>query len=229
MILLAAAAAVATSAAPQAACPTRADAQAHVCRALAAGNAGNSAQAAQEFEQAAELTKAGDPAQARAWAAAGNSWIAAGEAGRAALDLDRALTGVLPPLQRGEVLLDRARAAEEEGDLKTARIEVTQASQSISKDPFLWYFSAALAIRENDLAAAKTSIDRALELDPGDPAMLFEAGHIAELGGDDAGARDYWTRAAAGDGNGDVGRAARQALATIGPALTVETSGPAKP
>lgn len=210
------------------ACPDRAVQQAYVCKALVARNAGEEADAAKNFEQAAEITKAGDPANARAWAAAGNMWIAAGDAAKAALDLDRALAGSgLSSLQRGEVLLDRGRAAEEQGDLKTARAKVTEASQTISKDPFLWYFSAALAIREGDLTTAKSSIDQALELDPNDPVMLFEAGHVAELRDDDSGARDYWTRAAAGDPNGDIGRAARQALTTIGPALTVKTGGSA--
>ena len=211
-------------------CPEVLTDKAFACRALEASKAGRNAEAAQDFEQAAGLTKPNDPATARAWAAAGNMWIAAGDPAKAGLDLDRALSGAgLPTLQRGEVLLDRARAAEDQGDLKTARAKVTEASQSISGDPFLWYFSAALAIREGDLPNAKTSIGKALELDPNDPAMLFEAGHIAELGDDDVGARDYWTRAAAGDPNGEVGKAARQALDAIGPALTVKTDGPARP
>jgi tetratricopeptide (TPR) repeat protein len=219
-------AAAVAAAAPQASgCPGVVTEKTFVCRALEASKSGRSGEAAQDFEQAAGLTKADDPATARAWAAAGNMWIAAGDPAKAALDLDRALSAAtLPPLQRGEVLLDRARAAEEQGDLKTARAKVTEASQTISSDPFLWYFSAALAIRENDLPTARSSIERALQLDPNDPAMLFEAGHIAELGDDDAGARDYWTRAVAGDPNGDIGKAARQALDAIGPALTVKTA-----
>lgn len=228
MIFLIAAAAASASM-QSSACPNVLTEKAFVCRALEASKAGNTAEAAQDFEQAAGLTKANDPATARAWAAAGNMWIEAGDPAKAALDLDRALSGSgLAPLQQGEVLLDRARAAEGEGDLKTARAKVTQASQTISKDPFLWYFSAALGVRENDLPTAKDSIEKALELDPNDPAMLFEAGQIAELGGDDAGARDYWTRAATGDANGEIGKAARRALDTVGPALTVKTDGPAK-
>ena len=228
IFLFAAAVAAATPQSP--ACPGALTDKTFVCRALKASSEGKSAEAAQDFEQAAGLTKPDDPATARAWAAAGNMWIAAGEPAKAALDLDRASSGAgLPPLQRGEVLLDRARAAEEQGDLKTARARLTEASQTISNDPFLWYFSAALAIRENDLPTARSSIERALAIDPNDPAMLFEAGHIAEVGDDDAGARDYWTRAAAGDPNGEIGKAARQALDAIGPALTVKTDGPAKP
>ena len=65
-----------------------------------------------------------DPKTARIYAAAGNLWIAANQAGKAALDLDKALA--LPGLeaeQHGEALLDRARAAEAQSDLKTARGE----------------------------------------------------------------------------------------------------------
>jgi tetratricopeptide (TPR) repeat protein len=217
-------AAAAAAAAPQSSgCPEVLTEKTFVCRALAASSAGDSAHAAQDFEQAAGLTNPGDPATARAWAAAGNMWIVAGDPAKATLDLDRALSGAaLPPLQRGEVLLDRARAAEEQGDLKTARAKVTEASQFVAKDPFLWYFSAALAVREGELATAKSSIDQALQLDPNDPVMLFEAGHVAQLSDDDSGARDYWTRAAAGDPDGDIGKAARQALDAIGPALTVK-------
>ena len=84
-----------------------------------------------------------------------NMWIAAGQPGKAALALDKALAGSgLLADQRGEALLDRARAAEAQGDLKTARAKVTAAATTISEDAFLWYFSAALAIREEDPATA---------------------------------------------------------------------------
>ena len=77
-----------------------------------------------------------------------------GQPGKAAFDLDRALA--LPGLeaeQRGEALLDRARAAEAQGDLKTARARLNEArAQRSPTIPFYWYFSAALAIRENDAA-----------------------------------------------------------------------------
>jgi tetratricopeptide (TPR) repeat protein len=151
------------------------------------------------------------------WAAAGNLWIAADEPGKAAFALDQALA--MPTLeaeQRGEALLDRARAAEAQGDLKTARAKVNQAVASIPDDPFYWYFSAALAIRENDPATAKAAIGRALTLAPSDPTILFEAGHVADLTGDEAQARSYWTRAAASDPTGQAGKAAAKALEMLG-------------
>lgn len=219
-----------TAAPPAPSCPAGASADAAVCRALAANKAGNPTEAAQQFEAAAAATAANDPAASRALAAAGNLWIAAGQPGKAALDLDWALAGTgLRAEQRGEAQLDRARAAEAQNDLKTARARVGQAAVTISDDPFLWYFSAALAIRENDIATAKLSIGRALTLAPNDPTILFEAGHVAHLGGEETAARNYWNRSLGADPGGDVGRAARDALALTDAPLTVRKAPAAAP
>ena len=218
MILLAALLAAATP--PQCAAATGVDQK--VCLALAAEKSGQFAEAAQQFEAGAGLIKPGDPAIDRMLAAAGNMWIAAGQPGKAALALDKALAGTgLLADQRGEALLDRARAAEAQGDLKTARARVNAAAEIIAADPFLWYFSAALAIRENDPATAKLAIGRALTLEPNDPTVLFEAGHVFQFAGDDAKAREYWTRSAAADPKGKSGDAARRALAMLDVPLTV--------
>ncbi|HMI40271.1 MAG TPA: hypothetical protein VK485_03445 [Sphingomicrobium sp.] len=193
-----------------------------ICRALAAQKAGRPADAAAEFEGAAASAGADDPRTSRLLAAAGNMWIAAGQPGKAAVALDRALAGKgLFAEQQGEALLDRARAAEAQGDLKTARVKLKLAAESIADDPFYWYFSAALAVREADVPTAKLAIARALTLAPADPTILFEAGHVASLGGEDAKAREYWIRAAAADPNGPSGKAAREALAMSPAPLTV--------
>jgi tetratricopeptide (TPR) repeat protein len=149
-------------------------------------------------------------------------WIAAGQAGKAATALDKALAGNgLKAEQHGLALLDRARAAEAQGDVKTARAKVSEAAATISGDPYLWYFSAALAVREEDIPAAKSSINRALAMVPDSAEVLFEAGHIAKAAGEDAQARDYWTKAAAADPKGAAGNAAREALAMTDAPLTV--------
>lgn len=193
-----------------------------VCQALAAQMTGKFAEAAGHFEQGAGMLQPGDPSIDKMLAAAGNMWIAADQPGKAAVALDKALAGTgLLADQRGDALLDRARAAEAQNDLKTARAKVSAAAQSISQDPFLWYFSAALAIRENDAATAKLAIGRALGLAPNDPAILFEAGHVFHFAGDEVKARDYWTRASAADPKGESGAAARRALAMLGAPLTV--------
>jgi len=216
--------AVAAATAPQAApCPNLATSEALVCRALASEKSGNNDAAAQAFEEAAKASAGNDPKTARMWAAAGNLWIAADQPGKAALDLDRALSMKgLEAEQRGEALLDRARAAEAQDDLKTARAKANEAAQTISQDPFYWYFSAALAIRENDSPTAQMAIDKALAMAPNDPTILFEAGHVADSIGDDDKARSYWMRAAGSDPNGPIGKAAAKAVEILGVTPTVK-------
>ena len=221
MIQLLVAAAVA-AASP--ACPDVVTPDALICRALAAQKAGENEAAAQSFDEAAKASPEKDPKTARLFAAAGNMWIAADQPGKAALSLDRALA--LPGLQaeqRGEALVDRARAAEAQNDLKTARAKLNEAAQTISEDPFYWYFSAALAIREGDKATATSSIGKALTLAPSDPTILFEAGHVADLNGDEAQARSYWTRAVSSDPNGPAGKAAAKAIEMLGVTPSVKT------
>ena len=217
--------ALASSPAPPAGhrCPELITAEALICRAIEAQAGGDAVAAAQSFEQAANVSSDKDPAAARMLAAAGNMWLVAGQPGKAALDLDKALA--MPGLeaeQHGEALLDRARAAEAQTDLKTARAKLSEAAASISGDPFYWYFSAALAVRENDAATAQAAINRALSMAPADASVLFEAGHVAHFTGDDVGARDYWQRAAERDPNGAIGKAARDAIAMLPVPLTVK-------
>jgi tetratricopeptide (TPR) repeat protein len=208
-------------------CPDLLTPEALVCRALDAQKAGNNQAAAQGFEEAAKASSEKEPKTARMYAAAGNLWIAANQPGKAAADLDKALA--LPGLeaqQRGEAFLDRARAAEAQNDLATARARLNDAAATISGDPFYWYFSASLAMRERDPITARSSIDKALNLAPSDPAILFEAGHVADFTGDDNSARSYWMRAAAGDPNGPVGKAAAKAVEMLGVTPTLKTDGP---
>lgn len=209
--------------APAAGCPELLTPNALVCRALEAQGRGDFAAAAQGFEEAAKAGADKDASVARAYAAAGNMWIAANQPGKAALDLDRALS--LPGLeaeQRGEALLDRARVAAEQNDLRTARAKLSEAAASIANDPFYWYVSASLAIRENDPATARAAIGKALVLAPNDPTILFEAGHVAQFAGDEAAARSHWQRAAALDRGGEIGRRAARALEMLGVTPTVK-------
>ncbi|HEX3424468.1 MAG TPA: hypothetical protein VHS33_13860 [Sphingomicrobium sp.] len=229
MILLFAAALAVASPAKAQGCSNLATPDAFICHALADEKSGDYAAGAQAFEDAGKASSQKDPKTARMYAAAGNLWIAADQPGKAALDLDKALD--LPGLegeQRGEALLDRARAAEAQDDLTTARSKVDEASQTISDDPFLWYFSAALAIREKDSMTALRAINKALTLAPSDPTILFEAGHVADMTGDEDMARSYWMRAAGSDPNGEVGKAAAKAVEMLGVTPTVKNSPPPK-
>lgn len=232
MILAAVLAALATAAqaapstqqvAAEVECGSRPGAEGALCLAVSYSRSGRFAEAAAEFEKAAQLAGPGPHAD-RALAAAGNMWIGAGQPGKAALALDRALAGAgLQAEQRGEALLDRARAAEAQNDLKTARAKLNEAAASVSSDPFYWYFSAALAIREGDKAMAEIAIGKALTMVPNDPTILFEAGHVAHFVGDDAKARDYWRRAIAADPKGPVGKSANEAIALLAaPPVTKE-------
>ena len=206
-----------TGQATSAPCYQAALSDAALCRAENAQRAGDPAAAATAFEEAAKAAAVHDPRVGRMWAAAGNMWIEANQPGKAAFALDQALASPgMSTQQRGETLLDRARAAEVQGDLKTARAKLTEAADSIADDPFYWYFSAALAIREGDAATAKSAIDKALALAPSDATVLFEAGHVADFTGDEDQARRYWTKAAAGDPNGEVGKAAAKAIELLG-------------
>lgn len=215
--------ATALAAAQPATCPDVVTAEAFVCRAIRASASQKPAEAAEAFEQAAQAVDPSDPELSRLYAAAGNMWIAAGQPGKAAFDLDKALAGSgLQGPQRGEALLDRARAAEAQSDLKTARAKADEAALTIAEDPFLWYFSAALAIREGNAETAKTSIGKALSLAPADPMILFEAGHVAQFTGDTVGARHYWTQVTELDPNGVAGSAAREALKLLPARLTVQ-------
>lgn len=229
MILLLATA-LAAAPAPSDHCASLGTPDAQVCHALEAQKNGDPEGAANAFEEAAKASSDKDPKTVRMWAAAGNLWIEANQPGKAAIDLDRALA--MPSLegdQRGEALLDRARAAESQDDLKTARARATEAAGIIPDDPFVWYFSAALAIREGDVATAQSSIARALKLAPNDPAVLFEAGHVAHFAGDDDKARNDWERSSNLDKGGPVGKAARGALAMLPATPTLVTQPPAKP
>ena len=164
------------------------------------------------------------PESGQLWATAGNLRLADGDAAAAGRDFDRALA--VPGLtnrDRGEALLDRARAAQAAGDIGAATLRAAEASRLIPADPFVWYFRTSLAVRAGDVPMAKIAIARALALAPDDPTLLFEQGHVAQLAGEDAVARAAWTRAATVDPTGKSGAAAREALALAGVPLTVQS------
>ena len=163
-----------------------------------------------------------DASAGRLWATAGNMRLATGDAAGAARDFDRALTTRgLSDRDRGEALLDRARAAQAAGDLATASARAADAARLIPQDPFVWYFRSVVAVTREDVPQAKIAIGRALALAPNDSTILFEAGHVAKLAGEDARARDYWAKSSAADPRGKSGDAARAALGLMPVPLTV--------
>lgn len=182
------------------------------CEGMVAAGGAHWADAAQAFTDAAGA--AGPGKAAALWAQAGNAWLAAGEPARAATALDSALIAGVgqPGFDRGELMLDRARAAVAAGDLPGARRVLDQALALVPTDPLAWLLSATLARRSADAPRAATDIAKAMQLAPDDAAVQLEAGNIAALAGDEAGAKARWTEAARLQPAGPSGAAAKAAL-----------------
>ena len=185
------------------------------CGALALAALERWSEAATAFETTAlEADRLHDLRAADYRVQAGNAWLAGGDAAKARRDFDAALAmNTLSPKLRGEVHLDRARAAVAAGDAAAARADIDKALTLVPGDPFAWYLSAALARRQNDLPRAKADIAKALGLSPQEPALLLEAGNIAGSGGDADAARAFYERAAKADPSGETGKAAAAAIA----------------
>ena len=185
------------------------------CLGLAYSKLERWAPAATAFEQAAmDAETAKDPGRADFWVQAGNAWLAAGDSAKARRAFDAALaTALLADELRGEVHLDRARAAVAAGDLKSARADIDQGLKLVPSDPFGWYLSSALALRESDLSRAKADIAKALELAPADADLLLQAGNVAGASGEIDAAKEFYARAAKAAPGSNAGKAAEAALA----------------
>lgn len=185
------------------------------CLGMAYANQGRWAAAASEFEAAARAAEvARDNRAALYWAQSGNAWLADRNAVKARAALDAALAAnTLTGLDRGEALLDRARAQVAANDLAGARADIDVALTDAAADPLAWLLSATLARRLDDLPRAKKDIARALTLAGNDAAVQLEAGNIAALAGDEAGAKAAWRQAASIAPASDAGKHAQLALA----------------
>lgn len=184
------------------------------------------AAAATVYEQAAQDGEAAsDPGRAGFRAQAGNAWLAAGEPQRALQALDAALTtpGLAPP-QRGQALLDRARAQVALGRAVQARADIDSALQLVPNDGFAWYLSAALARRGNDLTRAASDIARARSFSPDDPDILLLAGTIVGQAGNMNEAYTLYRRVVELAPDSDAGRQAAASLATV---REIEEAAPA--
>jgi len=175
--------------------------------------------AAAAFEDAARTAElAKDTMAARYWAEAGNAHLAAGAPARARAALDAALAaGTLEGLSRGEAHLDRARALVAAGDTQGARDDLDAATRDAAGDPLAWLLSATLARRMNDLPRARADIAEALKRSADDAQVQLEAGNIAALSGDEAGAKAAWNTAQRIAPTAPAGVAAGKALAQFQP------------
>jgi tetratricopeptide (TPR) repeat protein len=185
------------------------------CLGLAYAAAERWAPAATAFEQAAaEAETSRDTRRADFWAQAGNAWLAAGDPAKAKRALDSALVAGNPSDElRGEVHLDRARAAFALSDMTGARADIDQALKLVPADPFAWLLSSALALKEEKVARAKADIARGVALAPGDPDVLLQAGTVAGITGEVDEARVLYAKAAKAGPDTAAGKAAAAALA----------------
>lgn len=190
------------------------------CGGVALAQAGRWREAAARFEDAAKLLN--DAKATGLWAQAGNAWLAAGEPAKAGTAFDAALVWSegAPDFDKGELRLDRARAAVAAGDLDAGRVVLDQALATVPADPLAWLLSATLARRMGQPARAATDIAEALKRAPDDASVQLEAGNIAALAGDADRAKERWAEAARLQPDGAAGRSAQVALAQFATAGT---------
>ena len=187
---------------------------ANQCLGMAYANEARWSAAAASFDNAARAAeKAADTRAAQYWAQAGNAWLAAGDAAKARAALDAAVSGgTLKGQALGEAHLDRARAMVAGDDAEGARDDLDRALTEVPADPLAWLLSATLARREQHLPRAKTDIAEALRLAGDDPSVQLEAGNIAALAGDEAGAKAAWRQTVTLRPDSAPGKAAAAAL-----------------
>ncbi|MGB7374320.1 hypothetical protein [Pontixanthobacter sp.] len=166
------------------------------CRGFAETRLGNWTAAAQSFTAArAEGAIADRTYRARLGAIAANALIAGGDV-QAGLDMldtaipDAAASGFTA--LEAEMRLDYARAQVMLGRIDAAGESLALARQLAPSSSQAWLLSATLSRRTGDLGAAATHIAQAKQLNQTNPEIALEAGVIAVLSGDEAGARANW-------------------------------------
>ncbi len=167
------------------------------CQALAQLELGNPAGAAQTLAKAAQAAESQkSPQAADFWGQAGNAAMLAGDAKGAVGYFNSAIVaaGEFAPIRTANLLIDRARAQVELGNLSAARSDLDRATSLAPNEPSGWLLSAALARRQNDTARATAEIARAASLAPTDPDVQFEQGAILAAGGDLTAARSQWEK-----------------------------------
>ena len=164
------------------------------CLATALASDFKFAQAAPVFVQAAKGAEtAGDSRAATFWAQAGNAAIAADQPIDAIMALDSALASTaLTNAERGDVLIDKARALVAAKREKDAEVPLTEARRIAPENAIGWLMSATLQRRLGALTQAQAFISTAAALAPREPAIALEAGNIAAAAGNDAAAKRAW-------------------------------------
>lgn len=191
------------------------------CQALAQLHREQFAAAASTLVKAAKAAEAEkSPLAADFWGQAGNAAFLAGDSKGAVGHFTTAITqaGDFAPGRTANLLVDRARAETELGNIPAARADIDKALSLNRNDPITWMLSAALARRENNLARASQEISRASTLAPSDPDIMFEQGNIAAANGDRETARKVWEMTVkAGPGSPAAQMATKALAAESGP------------
>lgn len=184
------------------------------CLGLAYMGANRPADAARAFEDAARVAEAqGNPAAAELYGQAGNALLIAEQYARAEVVLSNAMVlATRRPALKGEMLIDRARAREAQGNALGARSDLEQAVELAPDDALGWLLLGTLARREERLDAARPALANALRLAPDDPDVQLEAGNMAAMDGDYAKARTLWNAAVRAGRDTPAGKAADTAL-----------------
>jgi tetratricopeptide (TPR) repeat protein len=134
-----------------------------------------------------------DSRAARFWAQAGNAAIAADRPADALLALDAALASPsLTNAERGDTLIDKARALVAANREKEAGTVLTQARLIAPENATGFLLSATLARRLGALGDAQGFITTAASLSPREPAIALESGNIAAAAGNEAAAKRAW-------------------------------------
>ena len=185
------------------------------CLGLSYMGANKPAEAARAFEDAARIAEAkGDASAAELYGQAGNALLLAEQYARAEVVLGNAL--VIAARQggkpKGELLIDRARAREAQGNSTGARADLEQAVTLAPDDAAGWLLLGVLARREERLADARPALANALRLAPNDPDVQVEAGNMAAMDGHYAKARALWNAAVRAGPDTPAGKAADAAL-----------------
>ncbi len=164
---------------------------------------------------AAEAESQKSPLVADFWAQAGNAAFLAGDSRGAIAHLDKALAaaGEFAPQRSANILIDRARANAELGDLPAARGDLDKALGLNRMDATAWMLSAAISRRENNIGRASVEISRASALEPSNPDIMFEQGNIAAANGDMESARTVWQRTTKAAPGSEAAALAAKALA----------------
>ena len=176
------------------------------CLGLALFDSGKAKNAAVAFAQAASDLESGKnqllggPIRAipqtiaALYGQAGNAALVADDPASAYQHFSRALQLVedTPGAQRGNLLIDRARALAGMKDYKRAKTDLDKAVADLPGSVDAWLLRAAAQRQLGKVQDARADIEKAVALAPKEPEVLLERATLAALAGDIAAARTDW-------------------------------------